>query len=160
MKINLNKILLNIIIALSCIIVFCTVTALLSGKAKFGFAYRKKDPSGVAQLKVKNNLQEFKELGTLRALTKASENSSIGVNLVVTPWLCYELKDSAFTEELSHKKKSITTIFLNYFASFTQQELFKIGEKNVKEQLLQKVNQDLVFGKIQAIYFDDYIFLE
>lgn len=161
MKEKINKVLIYIILALAFIIIFCTITAFCAGKASFGKAYRKKDPSSISQLKLATeNIQEFKEFGTLRALTKPEEGLSVGVNLVVSPWLSYEKKDSAFYEELTHKKKIISTIFLNYFASYTQKELYTIGEKKVKEDLLTLINEQLIFGKIQALYFDDYIFLE
>lgn len=163
MKIDINKVLVYVLCALAGIIVFCTVTAFMAGKANFGNTYRKGDPADISQIRgadTKEELREFKELGTLRALTKPEEEVSTGVNLVVTPWFSYTNADSAFYEELSHKKKSIKTIFLNYFSNHTQKELFSLGEKNVKEELLSLVNSNLVMGKIKAIYFDDYIFLD
>jgi len=158
---KINKVLIYIIGALAFIIIFCTITALCFGKASIGNAYRKKDPTSVSQLKLPNaDLQEFKEFGTLRALTKPEDDSSVGVNLVVTPWLCYDKKDSAFYEELSYKKKNLTNIFMTYFASHTQKELYTIGEKKIKEELLNQINEQLIFGKIKAVYFDDYFYFD
>ena len=51
-------------------------------------------------------------------------------------------------------------LFLDYFARHTQKEILSLGEKKVKEELLFKINEQLVMGKISALYFDDYIFLK
>ena len=163
MKSDINKILTYIIYVLLGIIVVGTLIAIVTGKANLSQRYRRRDPSGVAEIFSKNGaeMQEFKEFGTLRALTKPESDSvSNGVNLVVTPWLSYQKADSAFYEELAHKKKKLETIFLSYFASRTQKELFSLGEKNIKKELCNLVNEQLVLGKVDAVYFDDYIFLE
>lgn len=162
MKEKINKILVYIIFALIAVIVFCTVTAFLAKKAQFGL-YRRKDPASVQEISSskKSELNEFKEFGTLRVLTKSDDpDVSIGENLVITPWFLYKKGDAAFYEELCHKKKKIIAVFLDYFAGHTQKEILSLGEKKVKEELLFKINEQLVMGKISALYFDDYIFLK
>lgn len=162
MKEKINTVLVYIIFALIALIVFCTVTAFVSKKAHFG-TYRHKDPSSVVEISENKNgeLQEFKEFGTLRVLTKSErEDVSVGENLVITPWFSYQKSDASFYEELCYKKKKIITIFTDYFSNHTQKELFRIGEKRVKEELLRAINDQLVMGKITALYFDDYIFFE
>ena len=82
MKEKINKILVYIIIALIAVIVFCTVTAFLAKKAQFGL-YRHKDPTSVQEISgsKKSELNEFKEFGTLRVLTKSDDpDVSIGEN--------------------------------------------------------------------------------
>ena len=54
----------------------------------------------------------------------------------------------------------MATKLLDYFAGHTQKEILSLGEKKVKEELLFKINEQLVMGKISALYFDDYIFLK
>ena len=162
MKEKINKILVYIIIALIAVIVFCTVTAFLAKKAQFGL-YRHKDPASVQEISgsKKSELNEFKEFGTLRVLTKSDDpDVSIGENLVITPWFLYKKGDDAFYEELCHKKKKIMALFLDYFAGHTQKEILSLRKKKVKEELLFKINEQLVMGKISALYFDDYIFLK
>ena len=38
--------------------------------------------------------------------------------------------------------------------------LLSIGEKEIKRLLLERFNSQLTLGKLNAIYFDDYIFLD
>lgn len=160
MKSDINKILIYVIIGLAGFFLLSTVISLLTGKASL-HNYRKSDPSQISQLSDKTEkMNAFKELGSIRALTKPEEDVATGVNLVVTPWFSYEESDSSFTEELSHKKQAFKTVILNYFASYTKKQLYSKGEKSVKYELLELINQNLVMGKIQAVYFDDYIFLD
>ncbi|MBP5588466.1 MAG: flagellar basal body-associated FliL family protein [Treponema sp.] len=160
MKKSINEILVYVLCGLGALILFCTLTAFLAGKASFN-TYRRGDPETVKNNSKDNTQNEFKEFGTLRALTKPEkEEFSNGANLVVTPWFVYSNADSAFYEELVQKKKSISTIILGYFASRTQKELFSYGEKKVKEDIKNLINEQLVLGKIEAVYFDDYIFLD
>lgn len=49
---------------------------------------------------------------------------------------------------------------MTYFASHTQKELYTIGEKKIKEELLNQINEQLIFGKIKAVYFDDYFYFD
>ncbi|MBQ0161955.1 MAG: flagellar basal body-associated FliL family protein [Treponema sp.] len=161
MKISLDKILIYIIAGLGALTLFCTVTTFLAGKASFN-TYRKGDPQDISEIKTKDSVEilEFK-FGTLRALTAPEKKEfSNGTNLVVTPWLTYTSKDSAFYEELVQKKQTLTNIFMNYFATRTQKELFTLGEKKIKAELLELINDELILGKIEAVYFDDYIFLD
>ena len=39
-------------------------------------------------------------------------------------------------------------------------ELKAHGETNVKEDLLDSINSQLVMGKIRAVYFNDYVFID
>lgn len=160
MKLSIDRILIYVIAALGAVILFCTVTAFLAGKASFK-TYRLGDPQNISEIKSKDKeVLEFK-FGTLRALTAPEKKEySNGTNLVVTPWLTYTSKDSAFYEELVQKKNTITNIFLTYFATHTQKELFSLGEKTIKSELLDLINSELVLGKIESVFFDDYIFLD
>ncbi|MBQ0002385.1 MAG: hypothetical protein KBT21_02485 [Treponema sp.] len=160
MRFSFDKVLIFIIAGLCILIVFCTLTAFLAGKASFK-TYRKADPQNVSEIKTADReIFEFK-FGTLRALTAPEKKDfSNGTNLVVTPWLTYSNKDSAFYEELIQKKTALTNIFLVYFATRTQKELFTLGEKKIKAELLDLINEQLVLGKIEALFFDEYIFLD
>ena len=42
----------------------------------------------------------------------------------------------------------------------TMDELKAHGETNVKEDLLDSINSQLVMGKIRAVYFNDYVFID
>ena len=160
MKTDINRILIYVLIGIGGIIFFFTVLGFISGKASCHHI-RHSDPAGISEINgAGENLAEIKDLGTVRAVTKAEGDVSTGVSLAVAPWFAYEKTDSAFKEELAYKKQGLKSIFIQYFAGHTQKELFSIGEKQVKEDLLQLVNNSLEMGKIEAIYFDEYIFFD
>ena len=148
-------------VALAAVILLGTIAAFAAGKRP-GVAYRKSDPQSAAQIKGAGlERTQFKEFGTLRARLLPNEGTKEpGAVLLVTPWLSYESADSAFYEELVSKKKMFAAYFLEFFSSRSKNALLSIGEKEVKKQLLERFNSQLSLGKISAIYFDDYIFLD
>lgn len=160
-RIETNTILVAIIIVLGALIFISSIVVLIAGKRP-GMNLRRSDPAGVEQIKgAGENLNEFKEFGTLRISTMPNEDSQESRSvLVVTPWLSYEESDSAFYEELVSRKRLFTSFFVEYFSSHSKNALLSIGEKNVKQELLTKFNSELRLGQLSAIYFDDYIFLD
>ncbi len=160
-NIPLEKILSGALIGIAAIIAAGTIIAFASGKTP-GKNYRRADPESVEQIKgADEDIASFKEFGTLRAITKSekdSSNSSNGTVIVLTPWFSIKT-DSAFREELVHKKKLLSAIMLEYFSAHTRKELLSLGEKQVKEDLLALINSHLVLGQVLGIYFDDYMFL-
>lgn len=109
--------------------------------------------------KTSDKIAAYTDLGQIRAVTKTSEDEA-GVALVVTPWLSYPEGDTVFFEELSRKRLVIKGIFNTFFSSYTQNELLKMTEPVIKEKLLEQINLQLTLGKISAVYFSEYIFLQ
>jgi len=160
-RIETNTILTAIVIALCALIFISSVIAIIAGKRP-GMNLRRSDPASVEQIKgADDNLSAFKEFTTLRIITMPNEDSQGNASiLVVTPWLSYEGSDSAFYEELVSRKRLFTSFFVEYFSSRSKNALLSIGEKNIKQELLDKFNSELRLGQLSAIYFDDYIFLD
>ena len=98
----------------------------------------------------------FSDFGRLRTFT--ADNPQVPV--VVLPFISYKTENSFLYEELCQKQRKIRTIILQFFTQKTQKELFLLGEDSIKLQLLQKINDELSMGKIEALYFEEYIFLE
>ncbi len=160
-RIETNTILTAIVIALCALIFISSIAAFIAGKRP-GMNLRRSDPSSVEQIKgADENLNAFKEFGTLRIITMPNEGSQENASvLVVTPWFSYEGSDSAFYEELVSRKRLFASFFVEYFSSRSKNALLSIGEKNIKQELLDKFNSELRLGQLSAIYFDDYIFLD
>ena len=160
-KVDWNKALPLAAAAIAALIVLGTIAALIAGKRP-GLAYRKSDPASAAQIKgAGQNQTQFKEFGTLRTRLLPQEGSKeAGSVLLVTPWLSYESDDSAFYEELLSKKNMFASYILEFFSAKTKNQLLSIGEKEIKRLLLERFNSQLSLGKLSAIYFDDYIFLD
>lgn len=98
-------------------------------------------------------------LGTIRAVTLPAKNEDFGSAVVITPWFSYPEGDSQFFEELSRKRILLINIFTSYFSSHTTEEITKVGEEVVKNDLLTALNEELSLGQISKLYFTDYIFL-
>ena len=98
----------------------------------------------------------YTDLGTIRAPT----GDSRPVTIVITAYYPYPAGDSAFEEELVAKNRAIRRIFLEWFASRSLEEITSLGEKEVKAQLLEEINRLFVLGRIDVLYFGDYLVLE
>jgi flagellar basal body-associated protein FliL len=65
-----------------------------------------------------------------------------------------------YYEELCTKTRSLKSIIVSYFSGQTKAQLQKKGESTVKAQLRNLLNKELVLGKIDALYFGEYLFFE
>ncbi len=160
-KIDANKILCITAASIAALIVLGSAIAFAAGKRP-GIAYRRSDPNEAVQIQGGARRQtQFKEFGTLRTRLLPNEGSKeAGSVLLVTPWLSYENDDSAFYEELLSKKNMFASYILEFFSTKSKNALLSTGEKEVKRLLLERLNSQLSLGKVAAIYFDDYIFLD
>ena len=161
LKIDANKALLIAAASLASLIILGTIAALAAGKRP-GADYRRGDPAAVSEIKgAAAGQKEFKEFGTLRIRLLPDENSKEpAAVLVVTPWFAYDAGDSAFYEELTAKKRLFASYIMEWFSTKTKSALLSAGEKEAKRALLERMNGQLSLGKISALYFDDYIFLD
>ena len=96
------------------------------------------------------------QLGTIRVST--ADNPPVPV--VVSPYFPYNQEDSQFFEELCSKETSLKRIFPLYFSKFTKEQLQKKGEAVLKQELIYLLNDKLVLGKIEDLYFSEYIFFD
>lgn len=102
------------------------------------------------------NQETYTLLGTLRTGTKDDPS----IPLVVEPWFYYDSTDISFYQELQQKSRKIRTVVTDYFTGYTKEDLQRMGEQAVKEQLKNAINQVLVLGAIDALYFNDYTFFD
>lgn len=107
---------------------------------------------------LKKDSAPFDLIGTLRITTKIDEDEIRHV-LVVNPWLEYDKSDTELYEELDRKLVAIKAVFNLYFSSRTKDELAAMTENQIKNEILLQINQNLVLGKVEKIYFKDFIFL-
>ena len=159
-------ILFSIIAALVLVILLGTVIGFASKKAEPGKNLRDADPAPTVR-EIENlnkhsdsKIAAYTGLGTIRCLTAPQDEEDIGTAVVITPWLSYPEDDTIFFEELARKRLLITSVFTTYFSSYTKNELLSRTEDKIKQELQDKINEQLSLGKISKIYFTDYIFLE
>lgn len=163
---RINNILYLVIFALGLIIILGTIIGFLTHKAKLGKNLRTPDPSPseIESLNRANgtNLAAYTGLGTFRITTKpqTEEEGDYGNLLVLSPWFSYPQEDIAYFEELSRKRVVISGIITNYFINKNKAEILDIPEDKIKADLLEEINGQLSLGKIEELYFTEYIFLD
>lgn len=156
-RVSFVSVLYAIFFALLLLIVAGTIIVFATNRAKPGENLRQSDPSPNG---LESNFASFSEMGQIRALSSAGDNNEVQVTIILEPWFSYESDDIAFREELAGKRRKLRALITEYFNTHSYSYLKKGGEAVVKNDLLFLVNEELVLGKISAIYFDEYLFLE
>jgi flagellar basal body-associated protein FliL len=166
MEMNLNRILAAIAAFLFLLIVTVTAVSFAIRKARPGKNLRQADPEpgAVVNMTTPDNgkLSAFTGIGRIRTMTKPDpkRKKDTGTSVVVTPWFAYPEGDTDFYEELSRKSTAIQAIVAQYFSRYTEDELRSAGETKIKADILEELNSRFSLGKLTAVYFSDYIFLE
>lgn len=151
-----QKVLALICCAIVLVTIFVTAVSITSSPEKIGKDLRRLDPEpSRVEKKAGKDAAIYSELGSLRAVTADIPS----VPVVISPYFPYPASDTSFFEELSQKKRQIRSIFLEYFAQHTKEQLVSIGEDKIKKDLIARINSVLVLGKIDVLYFNEYIFL-
>lgn len=151
---KINYFLILLLCGILFVIIFVSAYFLFSKPEDKINEYRKVDNPVNLQKSVDYSV--FSDFGRLRTFT--ADNPQIPV--VVLPFISYKTENSFLYEELCQKQRKIRTIILQFFTQKTQKELFSMGEEIVKSELLKLINEELAMGKIEALYFEEYIFLE
>lgn len=69
-----------------------------------------------------------------------------------------ELSDIKAQPEIDHKKSLIRDIIIRTFSSKTFEEISTLkGKDKLKEEVLDKINENLSDGQIKNIYFTDFV---
>lgn len=171
MKLKLStfeKILAAVIAFLMIAIMCVTIVTLATKSGRPGKNLRDADPDPTPReienlnKKLDDKIAAYTGLGTIRCITApdADANDETGTVVVITPWLAYPEGDTVFYEELARKRTVISSIFTNYFSTRTKVQLLSTTEDKIKAELQSQINEQMSLGKISAIYFTDYIFLE
>lgn len=168
-KIKLNTVLYSIIIALVIVLIIGTITGLVK---------KNESPSDEVLLQqgkainlsapANTDFVAYYEIGSIRIVTTKNSNNEVNSQndlentcvLVVNPWVSYADGDTVFYEEIARKRGVIKGICTTYFSERSKEYLLSITETKVEQELMELINAQLSLGKIQDLYFTDYIFLE
>lgn len=168
-KIKLNTVLYSIIIALVIVLIIGTITGLVK---------KNESPSDEVLLQqgkainlsapANTDFVAYYEIGSIRIVTTKNSNNEVNSQndlentcvLVVNPWVSYADGDTVFYEEIARKRGVIKGICTTYFSERSKDHLLSITETKVEQELMELINAQLSLGKIQDLYFTDYIFLE
>jgi flagellar basal body-associated protein FliL len=145
-----KKLILVIVVAFGVVFVAGTIAALASRR-----------PARVSQQasalrpaweKARNGTENFAKLGKLRLTVKAKEPILISVS----PVLAIPAGDKEFRDELITKSKRLRADCIEYFSGLSVDDLNPAYEGLLKAGLRERLNQELLLGKIYDIYFPDY----
>lgn len=168
-KIKLNTVLYSIIIALVIVLIIGTITGLVK---------KNESPSDEVLLQqgkainlsapANTDFVAYYEIGSIRIVTTKKLNNEVNSQndlentcvLVVNPLVSYAEGDTVFYEEIARKRGVIKGICTTYFSERSKEYLLSITETKVEQELMELINAQLSLGKIQDLYFTDYIFLE
>ena len=159
----LNRILAITAGTISAAIAIATITAFAASGGKPGKNYRRADPDPMKMTNRSKGKEDavdaFTDISQIRIQTRVESEDEEPAVIVVSPWFSYPAGDQQLFEELSQKERQMRGIFSGYFSSRTSKDLMDKGEVKIKEELLDEINAQLVMGKIRAVYFNDYIFI-
>ncbi len=160
---GLNRLLVVVLVALLVVFVGGTAVAIANNGGVLSPRYRRVDPTPKqvvnSSLRSKKSVSAYTELGQIRTVTKG-EGEAPGTLLVITPWFSYPSVDTQLYEELSQKKMQEKSIVIGCISSHTKKELLEMGEQAVKDEIRDRINAALILGKIENVYFDEYLFFE
>ena len=159
-KINsINKILSIILLALFALLLFMTISAFISVKIKSKKNLQNSKSSFEVSESKDDTLKVFAGLGRIRCSLKPEGDTNVRCPVVISPWFNYDKNDIQFYEELSKKAPLFKSLISSYFANGTKTHFQEIGEEQVKKEILSILNEHLVLGKIDELFFSEYIFL-
>ena len=161
-KVKLDYILYAIIIGLLIVLIIGTITGLANKRNSEPEVLLQQGKAVNLSKPANTDIVSYYEIGNIRIVTPSEEpeNEQEGCVLVVNPWLSYAEGDTVFYEEIARKRGVIKGICTTYFSERSKEHLLSITETKVEQELIELINAQLSLGKVQDVYFTDYIFLE
>lgn len=162
----INKILLIVIGVIAGIILLGTIIGFFVKGGKPGKNLRTPDPepTEIENLNKQRNEQNaaFTEIKTMRIVTTsdATNPDDHGATLVLTPWISYPEENTEFYEELSRKRQLISGTITSYFSTKSKNQILSTSEDEIKQDIMNDLNNQMTLGKIEQLYFTDYLFLD
>ena len=98
----------------------------------------------------------FTGIGRIRSVTAGPQPATV----ILSPVFPYSPGDRPFSEELAARLGEFRRITADYFTSYTAGELRDRDEETLKEELRSRYNAVLRLGRIESLYFDDYMIIE
>ena len=107
----------------------------------------------------------FTGIGRLRLPASPAIDSPTGADadpatVIISITFPYIPEDLAFSEELATRVNDFRTIAREYFSAHSAEELRLMDEEIIKNEMLQRFNSVLRLGKIEILYFNDFLVIE
>jgi flagellar basal body-associated protein FliL len=139
------------------LVLVLTLALVIAGGTLYALVFRPQSaPAPVPEPQVFPETAIFTGLGRLRCST-AEPGAAL---MIVQPSFPYFPGDRPFSEELTLRLRDFRSQTAAYFAGLTAEELRRKGETEVKEDLLARYNALLRLGRIETLYFNEYMLIE
>jgi flagellar basal body-associated protein FliL len=99
--------------------------------------------------------QIFTGIGRIRVSTADPQPGMVIIFVLFE----YNSGDRPFSEELALRVGEFRNIIREYVGSFSATELQQLSEETIKAELLRRFNQILRLGRIETLYFNDFMIL-
>jgi flagellar basal body-associated protein FliL len=151
----IDRALVIIILFLVFVIAVTTVWALL-----FRDSPDHREPAAVSETAVNGVVEQtFAGIGRLRAVLQ-KEPGKNGATVIVRVVFPYNAADRAFTEELVKNTGDFRETITAYFAGLTVSDPKLHDEAAIKTDLLERFNLRLRLGKIDRLFFSEFLIIE
>jgi flagellar basal body-associated protein FliL len=101
----------------------------------------------------------FTGIGRLRIQLKPSSTGQTST-LVIAPVFPYNNSDKAFTEELATQLRNFRSSTEEYLSTLSPDVPEFTDELTLKKEILARYNSFLRLGKIEALYFTDFMIID
>jgi flagellar basal body-associated protein FliL len=93
-------------------------------------------------------------------ISEANLTDAQPVTVVISVTFPYTPEDRAFSEELAARVRDFRTLTESYFLLIKSEDLKDMSEEQIKADLLERYNSVLRLGKIDTLYFGDFMLLD
>ena len=130
----------------------------------FGLFFQNNPPTQAqaGALPNKEEGQIFTGIGQIRVSIPDANSlpaDSSAKMVVISVAFIYDPDDKAFSEELAFRVRDFRQIITDYFSSFSALEIQNYSEEKIKADLLSKLNLILRLGKINSLFFSDFMII-
>lgn len=143
------RILTIILVALALVIIWGTVYGILSHTRS---TTAPPQPVPVEDGKA----HHFTGIGRVRISTADPQPAMVMLFLT----FIYNPDDKSFSEELAAKIPVFRTVITDYIGSFSADALKNEDDEQIKSELLKRFNAILLLGRIESLYFSDFMIIE
>jgi flagellar basal body-associated protein FliL len=169
-KFTIHKFLCAVLVVLLAVIIAGTIAAFVSKKAASqvsggSAAAADQPPLPPAAAVGDSSIKIFSGIGRLRAPLKPDTRMQTGIEsvpatVVIEPYFSYNSNDRAFSEELATHIRDFRAATLGYYAALPASSPVLNNDEAMKTELLKCYNSVLRLGKINELYFTNFMIIE
>jgi flagellar basal body-associated protein FliL len=102
----------------------------------------------------------FTEIGRLRIPVTVPADMPGAATVILSVSFPYPANDRPFAEELASRTAEIRSVATGYFSGLPAEDIARLDEETAKAEILLRYNSLLRLGKIETLYFTDFMLVE